>query len=137
MYVFVIVNGSKLNQECTEGSPVISQSGLIIGFYKQTIVAGVFPFKQLLGFLILEDISGRLSKRGWKSHSLLLFTKILVYRTCTVQRPCFLFCFVFLTGSRSGYSSGLTNAACAPPLAFNGKTTCRTKKSSREPACPA
>ena len=40
-------------------------------------------------------------------------------------------------GSRSGYSSGFTNAACAPSLASNGETTCRTKKSSREPTCPA
>ena len=27
-----------------------------------------------------------------------------------------------------------TNAACTPSLTSNGKTTCRTKKSSREPA---
>ena len=51
--------------------------------------------------------------------------------SCTVQRP------RFSIGSRSGYWSGLTNAACAPSLALNGKTMCRTKKSSREPACPA
>ena len=43
----------------------------------------------------------------------------------------------FSTGSRSGYWSGFINAACAPSLASNGKTTCRTKKSLREPACPA
>ena len=43
----------------------------------------------------------------------------------------------FSIGGRSGYWSGFTNAACAPTLASNGKTTCRTKKSSREPACPA
>ena len=51
--------------------------------------------------------------------------------SCTVQRP------GFLIGSRSGYWSGFTNAAYAPPLASNGKTMCQTKKSSREPACPA
>ena len=51
--------------------------------------------------------------------------------SCTVQRP------RFSIGSRSGYWSGLTNAACAPSLALNGKTMCRTKKSSREPAWPA
>ena len=51
--------------------------------------------------------------------------------SCTVQRP------GFSIGSRSGYWSGFTNAACAPSLASNGKTTCRTKKSSREPVCPA
>ena len=43
----------------------------------------------------------------------------------------------FSIGSRSGYWSGFTNAACAPSLESNGKTTCRTKKSSREPACQA
>ena len=51
--------------------------------------------------------------------------------SCTVQRP------GFSIGSRSDYWSGFTNAACAPFLASNGKTTCQTKKSSREPACPA
>ena len=51
--------------------------------------------------------------------------------SCTVQRP------VFSIGSRSGYWSGFTNVACAPSLASNGKTTYRTKKSSREPSCPA
>ena len=51
--------------------------------------------------------------------------------SCTVQRP------GFSIRSRSGYWSGFTNAACTPSLASNGKTTCRTKKSSREPACPA
>ena len=51
--------------------------------------------------------------------------------SCTVQRPW------FSIGSRSGYGSGFTNAACAPSLASNGKTTFQTKKSSREPACPA
>ena len=51
--------------------------------------------------------------------------------SCTVQRP------GFLIGSRSGCWSGFTNAACAPSLASNGKTTCQTKMSSREPACPA
>ena len=51
--------------------------------------------------------------------------------SCTVQRP------EFSTGSRSGYWSSFTNAACAPPLASNSKSTCRTKKSSRKPACPA
>ena len=64
-------------------------------------------------------------------------TKLQVYRAvvlpppCTVQRP------GFSIGSRSGYCSGFTNAACAPSLASNGKTTCRTNKSSREPAFPA
>ena len=43
----------------------------------------------------------------------------------------------FSTGSRPSYLSGFTNAAYAPSLASNGKTTCQTKKSSREPACPA
>ena len=47
----------------------------------------------------------------------------------TVQRP------RFSVGSRSGFLSGFNNAACAPSLASNGKTTCRTKKSSREPTC--
>ena len=51
--------------------------------------------------------------------------------SCAVQRP------GFSIGSRSGYWSGFANAACAPSLASNGKTTCRTKKSSKEPACPA
>ena len=51
--------------------------------------------------------------------------------SCTVLRPGFSF------KSRSGYWSGFTNAACAPSLASNGKTACRTKKSSRDPACPA
>ena len=41
--------------------------------------------------------------------------------SCTVQRPGFSF------GGRSGYWSGFINAACAPSLASNGKTTCRTK----------
>ena len=49
----------------------------------------------------------------------------------------FLLWFGFTIGSRSGYWSGFTNAACAPSLASNSKTTCKTKKSSREPACPA
>ena len=51
--------------------------------------------------------------------------------SCTVQRP------VFSIGSRSGYWSDFTNAACTPSSASNGKTTCRTKRSAREPACPA
>ena len=51
--------------------------------------------------------------------------------SCTVQRP------GFSIGRRSGYWSGFTNAACAPTLASNSKTTCRTNESSREPACPA
>ena len=51
--------------------------------------------------------------------------------SCTTQRP------GFSTGSRSGYLSGFTNAACAPSLASNAKTMRQTKKSSREPACPA
>ena len=51
--------------------------------------------------------------------------------SCTLQRP------VFSIGSRSGYWSGFTNAACAAFLASNGKTTRQTKKSSREPAYPA
>ena len=50
--------------------------------------------------------------------------------SCTVQRP------GFSVESSSGYWTCFTNAACAPFLASNGKTTCRTKKSSREPACP-
>ena len=40
-------------------------------------------------------------------------------------------------GSRSGYWSGFTKAACAPSSASDGETTCRTKKCSRELACPA
>ena len=51
--------------------------------------------------------------------------------SCTVQR------LGFTIGSRSGYWSGLNNAACAPFVPSNWKTTCRTKKSLREPACPA
>ena len=51
--------------------------------------------------------------------------------SCMVQRP------GFSIESRSGYFSGFTNAAWTPSFASNGKTTCRTKKSSREPACPA
>ena len=80
---------------------------------------------------------GRLSKRVWQSYSLRLSTKIQVYRlssfppSCTVQRP------GFSIGSRSGCWSSFTNAACAPSLPSNGKTTCKTKNSSREPACPA
>ena len=50
--------------------------------------------------------------------------------SCTVQRR------GFSIGSRSGYWSGFTNAACAPSLASNGKIACRTKKSTREQACP-
>ena len=48
--------------------------------------------------------------------------------SCTVQRP------GFSIGSRSGYWSGFTNASCAPSLESHGKTTCQTKKSSREQA---
>ena len=77
---------------------------------------------------------GRLSKRVWQSHSLRLPTKIQVYRSVFV--PTLLY-GAGTTGSRSGYSSGFTNAACAPSLASNGKTTCLTKKSSREPAYSA
>ena len=51
--------------------------------------------------------------------------------SCTVKRP------GFSIGGRSGYYSGFTDAACAPFLASNGKTTCQMKKSSREPVCPA
>ena len=72
---------------------------------------------------------GRLSKRVWPSHSFRLSTKIQVYKA--VQTP------GFSSGGRSGYWSGFTNAACTPSLATNGKTTCRTKKSTRQPACPA
>ena len=51
--------------------------------------------------------------------------------SCTVQGP------GFSIGSRSGYLSGFTSAACAPSLASNGKATCHTERPSREPACPA
>ena len=51
--------------------------------------------------------------------------------SCTVHRP------GFVIGSRSGYWSGFTDAARAQSLASKGKTTCPTKKSSREPACSA
>ena len=51
--------------------------------------------------------------------------------SCAVQRPW------FSIGSRSGHWSGFTNAACASCFASNGKTTCQTKKSSRQPACQA
>ena len=51
--------------------------------------------------------------------------------SCTVQTP------VFHIWSRSGYLSGFTNAAVSPSSASNGKPTCQTKKSPREPACPA
>ena len=44
--------------------------------------------------------------------------------SCMVRRP------GFSIGNRLGYWSGFTNAACAPSLASNGKTTCRTQKSS-------
>ena len=74
---------------------------------------------------------GRLSKRVWQSHSLRLSTKLSFPPSCTVQRP------GFSIESRPGHCSGFTNAARAPSLASIGKTTCRTKKSSREPACPA
>ena len=46
--------------------------------------------------------------------------------SCTVQRP------GFSTGSRSGYLGGFINAAFAPSVAWNGKTTCQTKKSARK-----
>ena len=46
--------------------------------------------------------------------------------SCTVQRP------GFSIGSRSGYLSGFTNAAYAPSLASNDKTTSRTEKSLRQ-----
>ena len=72
---------------------------------------------------------GRLSKRVWQSHALRLSTKIQVYRAGVVP--------TFSIGSRSGYWSSFTNAACAPFLASNSKSTCRMKKCSREPACPA
>ena len=51
--------------------------------------------------------------------------------SCTVQRP------GFSIGSRPGYWNRFTDAACAPSVASNGKTTCRTKKSSRQPVCQA
>ena len=50
---------------------------------------------------------------------------------CTVQRP------GYSIENRSGYLSGFTNAACAPSLASNGKTTCRTKKCSTEACLPS
>ena len=50
---------------------------------------------------------------------------------CTMQTP------GFSIGSRLGYLNGFTNAACAPSWASSDKTTCQTKKSSREPDCPA
>ena len=51
--------------------------------------------------------------------------------SCTEQRP------GFSIRSRLDYWSSFTNAACAPSSASNGKTTCRTKKPPREPACQA
>ena len=80
---------------------------------------------------------GRLSKRVRQSHSLRLTTKIQIYRAVVV--PTLLYgaeTWVLYRKQISCWSS-FTNAACAPSLASNGKTTCRTKKSSREPACPA
>ena len=78
---------------------------------------------------------GRLSKRAWQSHSLRLSTKLQAYRTVLVITLLYGVEPGVSIGSRSGYCSGSTNAACASPLASNGKTTCQTKF-SREPACP-
>ena len=66
---------------------------------------------------------GRLSRRVWQSHSLRLSTKIQVYRAVVVP--------TLLHGAKSWVPYRRQT------LASNGKTTCRTKKSSREPACPA
>ena len=80
----------------------------------------------------------RILSRWWKhSHSLRLSTKIEVYRTVIVPTLLHGAKTWISVGNRSGYWSGFIKAAFAPSLAFNGKTTCRTKKSSREPACPA
>ena len=51
--------------------------------------------------------------------------------SCTMQRS------GFSIGGRSGYLSAFTNSACAPSLASNDKTKCRTKKPSRKLASPA
>ena len=77
----------------------------------------------------------RLSKRAWLSHSPCLSTKTQIYTepsfppSCTMQKS------GSSIRSRSLYMSGFTSAACAQSLASNGKITCQTKKSSREPAC--
>ena len=51
--------------------------------------------------------------------------------SCTVQRP------GFSIGSRSGYWSGFTNAACVPSLASNGKTTCRNEEVLKRVSLPS
>ena len=51
--------------------------------------------------------------------------------SCMVQRH------GFPIESLLGHWSSFINTACAPSLASNGNTMCRTKKCSRQPACPA
>ena len=77
---------------------------------------------------------GRLSKRVWQSHSLRLSTKIQVYRAVVVP--------TLLNGAETWvpYRKQIRqlerfHQRCLRSIL--GKTTCQTKKSSREPACPA
>ena len=76
----------------------------------------------------------RLPKRVWQSKWQRRYrcTEPLSFpSSCMVQRS------GFWIGSRLGYLSNFCNTACAPSLASKGKTTCPTKTSSRQSACPA
>ena len=81
---------------------------------------------------------GRLSKRARQSHSRSAPPQRSRYTgpssfppSCMVQRH------GFPIESLLGHWSSFINTACAPSLASNGNTMCRTKKCSRQPACPA
>ena len=74
---------------------------------------------------------GRLSKRVWQSHSLRLSTKLQVYRAVVVPTLLYGAETWVLYRKQIRLLGDFTNAACAPSLASTGKTTCRTKKSSR------
>ena len=75
---------------------------------------------------------GRLSKRVWQSHWLLLSTKIQVHRAVVVP--------TLLHGADTWVlyrkQIRLLQRFHQRCLASNDKTPCQTKKPSREPACP-
>ena len=80
---------------------------------------------------------GRLSKRVWQSMAPPLHKDSDIQSRRRSQPPVRCRHPGSLSEADQATCAVFINASCAPSLASNGKTTCQTKKSSREPACPA
>ena len=80
---------------------------------------------------------GRLSKRVWQSHSLRLFIKIQVYRAVVIPTLLYGEETWVLYWKQIRPLDLFHQQAFVPSFAPNAKTTCQTKRSSRDQACPS